>query len=299
MSPYERYMKSLPIIPEVAQRVINIAEDKIDISFNELERLIMVDPGLTTKILRIANSALYARQKEVKSLQDAIVLLGFKSIKSLVMLISASNMFITQRKTEFYFYFWKHSLITSFLSKYIILRSDRKTQSEQAFLGGLLHNVGQIALFNADREKYGEIIRRVKNNEEGFEMWERKLYGTDHKEIGASVFQEWSFPDFYVDVASEHEMPNIRSPYKPMIIIISVAALLADMIDSGKALKSKKEELLSGYLPYLGLKPENFDRYKEKYIRGIMDDPLLKECEDLFGIDVTSSISSSTNLSIK
>ena len=83
-SIYEKFMKQLPVIPEVATKIMGIAEDGSEISFQELENIIKVDPGLTTKILRVANSAMYARQREIKNLQMAITLLGLKNIKSLV-----------------------------------------------------------------------------------------------------------------------------------------------------------------------------------------------------------------------
>ena len=60
---YETYLKSIPIMPDVATKILAIAEDKLDISFKELEDIIRVDPGLTAKVLKIANSAMYARQR--------------------------------------------------------------------------------------------------------------------------------------------------------------------------------------------------------------------------------------------
>ena len=116
---YEQYMKDLPVIPEVAFKIMRIAEDKLDISFHELENIIKVDPGLTAKILKIANSALYARQREIKSLQMSITLLGFANIKSLVLLVSATNTFAKFKKTKFYQRFWKHTILTAFLAKHI------------------------------------------------------------------------------------------------------------------------------------------------------------------------------------
>ena len=102
MVKYENYLRNLPVVPDVAAKILSIAEDKIEISFKELENIIIVDPGLSAKILKVANSALYARQKEIKTLQMAITLLGFKNIKSLVMLVSASNVFAKFSKTRFY-----------------------------------------------------------------------------------------------------------------------------------------------------------------------------------------------------
>ena len=82
MEQYEEYLKKLPVMPTVATKVLSMAEDRIDVNFSELEHLIKVDPSLSTKILRIANSALYARPQKISTLQSAIGMLGFKNIKS-------------------------------------------------------------------------------------------------------------------------------------------------------------------------------------------------------------------------
>ena len=131
MPDYSQYLKNLPVMPEVAAKILSMAEHNLDISFKELEEIIRVDPGLTAKILKIANSALYARQREIKSLQMAITLLGFKNIKSLVMLITASNTFTKYKKTSFYQYFWKSSILSSFFAKHITLRCGRKGLAEE------------------------------------------------------------------------------------------------------------------------------------------------------------------------
>ena len=90
---YLKNIYNLPVIPEVALKVMNIAESGLDISFTELESIIKVDPGLSAKILKVANSALYARRSEIKSLQTAITMLGFKNIRSLILLVTASSFF--------------------------------------------------------------------------------------------------------------------------------------------------------------------------------------------------------------
>jgi HD-like signal output (HDOD) protein len=141
-----KYINDLPVIPSVAIKVINLAENGLDISFKELENIIKIDPGLTAKILKIANSALYARQKEIESLQKAITLLGFKNIKSLVLLVIAAKFFHKEKNIEFYQHFWKHSIITAFIAKTIVTNSDKIEMAELAFVCGLLHNIGRVVL---------------------------------------------------------------------------------------------------------------------------------------------------------
>src|SRR6056297_3465215 len=93
MEKYEQYLKDLPVIPGVATKIISIPEEDKNISFADVAKLIQVDPGLTTKVLKVANSAMYARQREITTLQMAITLLGFKNIKSLIIFTAAAQMF--------------------------------------------------------------------------------------------------------------------------------------------------------------------------------------------------------------
>ena len=86
----------------------------LEVSFGELEDIVSVDPGLTAKILKVANSAMYARQREITSLRMAISLLGFKNIKSLVMLVAASSMLARRKDSRFYPDYWRHSINTAF-----------------------------------------------------------------------------------------------------------------------------------------------------------------------------------------
>lgn len=280
---YEIYLKKLPVIPEVASRIVSIAEDKIDISFKELENIIKVDPGLTAKILKIANSALYARQREITSLQMAITLLGFKNIKSLVLLVTASGSFQEHRDTEFYQLFWKHAIITAFLSKHISLRSGRKECADEAFLGGLMHDIGQAAFFNADQPRYTELVRRALEEGLKIEELEEAAFGADHRQVGASVLENWNFPPRYVDIAREHTSPNITSEHKMLIIILSLADLLTEILGFGYGTPDR-EELLAGFLPHTSLGEEDIAYYRSGFMYDLKKDPLFQECQTLFGI---------------
>ncbi|MQY76409.1 MAG: HDOD domain-containing protein [Spirochaeta sp.] len=280
---YESYLKNLPVIPEVATRIMRITEDKLDISFKELEDIIKVDPGLTVKILRIANSALYARQREIKSLQMAITLLGFKNIKSLVMLVTASNVFTRYKKTAFYQSFWKHSILSAFLAKHIALRCNKKEQSEEVFLGALLHCIGRVAFFNSDQEKYQSVAAEAESSGVELEKLEKEAYGMDHKELGGSILKGWNFPDLYVDIARENETENITSVHKALVIIVSAATLIVD-VHILKNYRPARKELLGSLFKHTALKESDLDYYKHDVMGDLKKDPMFQECQALFGI---------------
>jgi putative nucleotidyltransferase with HDIG domain len=280
---YEVFLKNIPVIPEVASKVMGITEDKLDISFRELENIIKIDPGLTAKILKVANSALYSRQKEITSLQTAITLLGFKTIKSLVMLLTASSMFSHQRRGKFYKYFWKHSVITAFIAKEIVRKSPHKSRSEDAFLAGLLHDLGQAALYNSQPGKYEQLYQESMTKNEWSKNLENEYFDADHKEVGSEILRSWNFPDLYVDAALEHGSLNVTSPHKQIILRVTAADILSTA--TAAELPQRKQELLEQLGKFIDLKPDQIEYYTTRYLDDVQEDALFLECRSLFGLN--------------
>ncbi len=280
---YLEKIKDLPVMPEVAQRVVNLTEGRMEISFKELESIIKEDPGLTAKILKIANSALYARQKEIKSLQMAISLLGFKNIKSLVLLIMASRLFPKMKNTSFHRTYWRHSTLSAFLSKSLSLRCSRSDFAEEAFIAGLLHEIGQAAMLSVSAEEYSKALEAAELKAMSLETIEEQMFATNHREVGGALLKKWNFPDIYVDVAREHETLNITSPHKPLIIIVSTACIIADGIESAE-LTREKQELFTQLLPYTCLPPGDIASYVQTYTAELTQLRLFHEYQNLLEI---------------
>lgn len=278
---YTAAINSLPVMPEVALKIVSIAEDKIDISFKELENIIKLDPVLTSKILKVANSSLYARQGEIKSLQVAITLLGFKNIKSLVLLISASSLFAKYNKKAFFKNYWKHSMITAFIARDIARITDNKNLAEELFLGGLLHDIGKAILFISNEERYNEIIQATRD--ESTSVLEDRFFHTSHKEVGAIVLEKWNFPEIFIDIAKEHGAVNISSQNKNIIILLSIADLLSEKI-LNKYFKKRDQELLEELVKFTNISDEDLNKYETSFMKIIEEDPYFKECETLFSI---------------
>jgi putative nucleotidyltransferase with HDIG domain len=272
MTGYEQYLKNLPVIPEVATKILSMTEEKLDISFRKLEELVKMDPGLTAKILKIANSALYARQREIKSLQTAITLLGFKNIKSLVILLTASGSFGRLAREEFYTFFWRHSLLSAFFARHLALRSGKAGIGEECFIAGLLHDIGHVAFFHTDREKYRQVVDQLLKGSAWVEGLEEMLFGFNHRTFGAALLEKWSFPDVYVDAAREHETLNL---------IVTAAALLAEMSRVGQ-LEPTQRELLGQVLPRISLGDADLEYYRQGFMIDLQKDPLFQEFSALF-----------------
>lgn len=283
MIDYTQYLKNMPVIPDIASKILTVTEEKVDISFRELENTIKMDPGLSAKILRVANSALYARQREVKNLQTAITLLGFKTIKSLVLLITASNMFSKSQNTEFYQFFWKHSVINAFMARSLAERARLRQLSDECFLAGLLHDIGQVALHNANPEKYTQVLELAKNEKKRISEIEEALFDTNHRDVGAGVLRNWSFPDVYVDSAAEHGSANITSSHKQTILIISIADFVTSNIDLYDD-SPLDLSLLHRVLRQTNITEDIVQEYQSSFLDTIAEDKLFQECKSLFKI---------------
>jgi putative nucleotidyltransferase with HDIG domain len=281
MNDYAKLLRNMPVMPEVATKIMSIAEDKIDISFRELENMIKLDPGLSAKVLKVANSAMYARQKEVQSLQMAITLLGFKNIKSLVLLVTASNMFSRDKESGFYSFFWKHSILNAFMARDLAKLSGSRSIADESFLAGLLHDIGQVALHNADAERYDHVFELAKSKHARISEVEQELFGTNHREVGAQVLREWNFPDVYVDSALEHGSANITSNNKQLILIVSIADFITSNIDlySDSPLDV---HLMDDIVRQSNVTPEQIAFMSTEFQESVKQDPLFTECQTLF-----------------
>ena len=281
MEKFDKYIKNLPIIPDVASKIMAIADDNFDISFKELEDIIIIDPMLTARILKVANSAMYARQSEIANLQVAIGLLGFKNIKSLVLLITASQFSKELKTSEYMTNFWRHSIATAFIAKHIMHRKKDRANEEIAFVAGLLHDIGQAALFQSDLSLYGELLDSVESGYDAVEVTERKIYQTDHREIGASLLERWNFPEVYVDAAKEHNTLNINSKYKKLVLTITLADILSDYIGYGQR-EGSRDDLLKNVLVLTNHSEEDLIYFQTSYLEIFEADPLFQECQRLF-----------------
>ncbi len=280
MHEFEKYLNDFPIIPAVASKIMSIAEDNIDISFKQLEGIVSVDPMLTAKILKIANSALYARQSEIVNLQMAIGLLGFKTIKSLVILLTASRFSRKLKNREVLNSFWRHSLATAFIAKQILIRNKDRKDEESVFIAGLLHDIGQVALFQRYPDRYRDLL----TNEQAVssvEKVEQSLFNTDHRKLGGFILRKWNFPDMYVAVAEEHGNRNVQSIYKNIIYTVTLADLLTEKIGFGQG-RYVDDDLFLELVSFLHMDAEDILYFQHEFLPFIEKDPLFAECQEIF-----------------
>ena len=279
--PVDFYVKNLPIMPVMAAKILRLARDGVNVSFSELEQTVRVDPGLTAKILRVANSALYARQKEIGSLQLAISLLGFKNIRNMVVLITASVFLEQQKSTRLYQEYWQQAVTSAFIARRLSHVSGLASLEEEAFLGGLLHNIGQLAFMTADQEGYEAIVDHARGKLGQLRELERAWAGIDHLELGATLMESWNFPAMYRDIAHEHGNLHTNSPYNRLIMIVSMSGFLANNILFHRN-DPHELDLLQQQCSRLGLTIHAIEALVDEVGKSLSSDKYYKECLSFF-----------------
>jgi len=174
-----------------------------DVSFKEVAKLISLDPALSGETLRMANSGLYARRQEIVSVLHAIAIVGLQRLTQIVV-TAALWRGIPNRTATFVKAWWRHSVATALIGD-----QTGALAVDQAYTAGLLHGIGQLALFEHGAEDY---VRLVNDSvTDGLDLMEneREAYGTDHAELAGLILEAWGLPEVLQDAAALHHWPNV------------------------------------------------------------------------------------------
>lgn len=269
----------LPSVPAIASTVISLVEDP-NASAEDLRALIERDPALTARILKVANSSLFGFSRRIDTLRHAIALLGFRTVKNLVLGSSMKEVFKRFGLTERLL--WEHATRSGAVAARLSEHPAIDVDSEEAFTVGLLHDLGKIALNNAAPEEYSRVAARVYNEGVSFVAAERDEFGFDHAEIGALVAAKWRLSPRLETAIRLHHAPEALEGLpledRRITALVTVTTCICTRLGVGR------REPVPGLDPRshaawaaLGLGPDDLDGVLE------MATAVLKETEGVFG----------------
>ncbi len=223
-------MRSLEPFPGVAARVLDLSAKK-DVVPGELIDLVQTDPGITSKVLKLCNSAYYGFQREIASLHEAGNLLGVTTLVNLVLTSSAGKYFKDTNQTGGDGNRWEMCVANAIGSKIIASRHG-KVDPERAYTAGLLENIGHLVL---DRfmDSGMTAIRAVAMSGSSLIEAEKKVLGMHHAEIGARLTTRWSLPEVLVDVIRHHHQPELAGEDTELAATIHLAEILTQDVQMG------------------------------------------------------------------
>ncbi len=220
----------LPPMPHVAAQVMErVGSD--DSTVEELARIISQDSSLATRVLKIANSLFYGRGQPIKTLPQAVVQVGFNLVRSVV--TTAVVRGLTSRTGKNEELLWEHSVGCALASRVIALRT-RACDPEQAFLVGLLHDLGKTLLLLKVPERMGPIVEAVAAGREGeFCALEEGAFGFHHAVLGQLLAREWKFGPEIEEAIGCHHAPEEAVHVPRLCRVLHLADALCHKMEIG------------------------------------------------------------------
>lgn len=234
MSPHEviQNLGELPPLPQVATRVIRITADS-DTSTDQLQNLIRTDQALASQILKVANSAMFGRMREVTTLTQAILTLGFSTTRSVVLASSVKNLFTRGPVGMQERILWEHALVAA-LTGSAFSKAMRFPIAEEVFLAGLMHDIGKSVMVLKFPESYSALLRRLQ--EEGGDGLGMELdtFGFDHAMVGEALLASWNLAEGLEAVARWHHDPlQAAMEHQRLVALVALGNQMASDLQVG------------------------------------------------------------------
>ncbi len=255
-------VNDLPALPTIVNDVMKLTEDP-NSTVKDLERVIMKDPGLTTRILRLANSVHYGYARRISTISEASILLGFEAIKSMTLAASVNGLMIKKvpgyglNENEL----WIQSQSCALISRYIAKKL-RYPYADLAYVAGLLRDIGKVIIsyYLVDYSK--EIMIKLEENPNlSFVDAEETVLGFNHSQIGAKVAKKWNLPDELIEAIEYHHDPEKATVNYKLTAIIHLADAITMMLGIGLGVDGLIYNLSKEALDSLGVDEHQLEQF--------------------------------------
>jgi putative nucleotidyltransferase with HDIG domain len=215
--------KELASLPQVISEVIKISRNP-ESSAKDISAIIMKDPNLTARLLRVVNSSYYSPVQPITTIDKAVMAMGTRAVTALALAASIYNMVgkvdlaINRKK------FWRHSLETAMAAQ-AIANAVKYEAPEEAFVCGLLHDIGLLILEASFPDEAKKIWVLAETGESIVDL-EQQKWGTDHARVGQFLLRQWGLPEVLSEAVGGHHMnfgKEDKHPYQRIILIVNLA----------------------------------------------------------------------------
>jgi putative nucleotidyltransferase with HDIG domain len=207
-----REISHIATLPEVTVKVVELVENPKSTA-QDLHKVISTDPALCSRILKVVNSSFYGLPGQIGSINRAIVMLGLNAVKNIAIAASMAKLFRGGDLTPHFSgrELWAHCNVTAATAK-LVAGALKLGLQDEAFLAGLIHDIGIMVEMQYDRNKLTDVLRRVGQDAKGIpatEMvqCEQQVFEANHQEFGAGLCERWKFPKSFAYVCGFHHRP--------------------------------------------------------------------------------------------
>ena len=220
-------------LPEITTQIITTVENPRS-SAGQLHKIIAHDPSLSSRILKVVNSAFYGVSGQVGSVDRAIVLLGMTAVKNIAVAASLGQLFRGAKLCDGFSAkdLWTHCIAVGVTAREVA-RKTKMGNPDEAFLAGLIHDVGILVALQTWPEKIQTICSTAKKSGGNFCEIERQILGVDHQALGRGLAEHWKFTKACQLVAGFHHIPSELEEDCPQVYAVHIADTLCCQIDKG------------------------------------------------------------------
>lgn len=261
-----RDVSQIATLPEITLRIVELVEDPSSTA-QDLHTVISNDPALCSRILKVANSSFYGMPGQIGSINRAIVLLGLNAVKNIAISASLAKLFKGGRLCPAFSArdLWKHSVAAATASR-MLAEAASMGLSDEAFLAGLIHDIGIMVEMQHDRGRLIEVLNSLAVNGDGVPSRdmldaERAVFGVTHQEFGKALCERWKFPRGFAAVCGHHHDPaSYRDGERHLISLVHVADRLVAGRVEGFRLDIRSNDVDPSTLDDLRLTPARLDQ---------------------------------------
>ncbi|MCA9242840.1 MAG: HDOD domain-containing protein [Phycisphaerales bacterium] len=232
-------------LPEITTRIVEVVEDPKSTA-QDMHEIVKNDPALATKILKVVNSAFYGLPSQIGSLDRAIVMLGLSAVKNIALAASLSRLFRPGSISERFSArdLWEHCIAVGVTSRLIADKALGNGQAEEAFVAGLVHDIGLLVEYQLFPDQLKQVADRCEQNPQDFLQAENEIIGADHQQFGAAIAAKWKFPTTLRYVIAYHHNPmKLKAEFRKIVAIVSISDIICCQNEIGFFLTSQSSDV--------------------------------------------------------
>ena len=245
----ESQADQLASLPLIFTRINEVVDNPTS-SMSDIARIIMEDAGLSSRLLRLANSSFYGFPSRIETITHALTIIGIQQLRDLALATSVMTIFrnVPQDIVDMNS-FWHHSTACGVAAR-VLATYRREPNVERYFVAGILHDIGRLMLLQQAPDEMQTIIERQSEGDELMVDVEREVLGIDHAKLGGLLLRAWKLPASVEEPVAYHHSPRRAGRYQAGAALVHLANILAHVLQLGD--RSQQ------YVP--PLEPEAWDR---------------------------------------
>ncbi len=253
-----RQVQDLPSLPIAVTRVMQLTNDP-KAGLSDVAHALASDQGLAARVLKLANSAYYGSSRRIGTVSEAVVILGMRTTRNLTLATSCQDML--EREVQGYFLprgaLWRHSLACAAATQNLARRAHFRG-TEEAFVAGLLHDIGKVVMSAYLKAEFAQVLTRVAKSRLTFSDAEREVLGFDDAEVGARLLERWNLPASLVTAVRYHHAPS-QAPESPLAALVHIADTICLTLGIGLGVDGMAYTLDPNALAILHLTEDDFE----------------------------------------